>query len=142
MFGVLKNKNLVTALDDCQKALKKQGLGMELSNRYYASIIRAPIFVDINSRFTNQGLSNYGGLSWCLAQMLERGIFALKSGDRRVCGTFMDYNEKLAQIALLIGNSTPQLKLTSNDLVVINRSAKAVLGWNELTFIEDKILTA
>lgn len=53
----------------------------------------------------------------------------------------MDYNKKLDQIALLIGNSTHQLTLTNKDLVVINRSAQAALGWNELTFTEDERLT-
>lgn len=142
MFGFLKKKNLVTALDDCQNTLKQQGLDLELSDRYYSSLIRLPIFIDINSRFASQGLSDYGGLSWCLAQILERAIASFKSGDKRVSDMFIEYNEKIATVALLIGDSIPQLTLTRNDMDAINRSAQAALEWIELTSHEDEMLSA
>lgn len=132
MFSLFKKKNLVTALDRCQALSKKQGFDMELTVNEYRFLTESSLFKDVDLRFSSQSLSNYGGLSWCLAQMLERAITHSESG-KNASDTMLDLTEKLAGIVRLIGNSMSQLKLTHNDMEAIKKASQAALEWEELT---------
>lgn len=59
------------ALDSCQIYHKNQGLNKGLSEFQYKALLEKPLFREIDSHYQGRGLSEWGGLAWFTAVLLQ-----------------------------------------------------------------------
>ncbi len=139
MFRFFSKNNMKSALDACQNHHKKGGFGQEMSLEQYHMIQMTSVFKDIDKRFKNKGLTKWGALAWLAAQTIDNTLIAIGKGQHSVVAYNM--SEKMAVIALLIGNRIPELKLSQADMPTIENAANAAIKWLDFTETEnDKIL--
>ena len=132
MFSFFKKKNLKSALEHCQQHHRDIGLGQELSPTMIDMVTRTSLFKDIDARFKSFGLTNFGGLAWFSSQIVEKTLEQIEQGED-VSNSIYELAEKMATIALLLGNSIHSLKLTKSDMDAILNSGEIALKWLEKT---------
>lgn len=136
MFSFFKRNTMKTALDACQRHHKKNGYGQELSPDQYEIIISTQVFRDIDSRYKQKGLTHWGALAWLAAQTVEKTIKFMNESGKYSQASY-DMSEKMANIAVLIGNNIPELKLSKADMGPIENANILALKWIEFTKTED-----
>ncbi|MGF1724228.1 hypothetical protein [Photobacterium nomapromontoriensis] len=132
MFPFSHNNNLQSALEYCQQHHRVLGVGQELSPEMLTMVTSTSLFHDAESHTKSMGLSNYGGLAWFTAQFLEKALLQRENGED-ITGDIDVLSEKMASVALCLGDSIPSLKLTKPDIDAILNAGEIAMQWLDNT---------
>ncbi|WP_139291971.1 hypothetical protein [Moritella viscosa] len=121
-----------SALEHCQQHHRNIGLGQELNPTMFNMVTSTSLFKDIDARFKSMGLTNFGGLAWLSSQVVGKTLEQIEQGED-ISDSIYELAEKMATIALLLGNSIHSLKLTKLDMDAIFNSGDIAIKWLDKT---------
>jgi hypothetical protein len=132
MLSLFKKKNMKLALQACQQHNVKLGLGQELTPEMFNNVIQTDLFIDIDRKFTQLGLTNNGGLAWYCSQIVSTVTQNIEN-KVNVSSDMYELADKMASVSLLLANSIHSLKLNKLDLQAILNTADVANRWLECT---------
>ena len=132
MFPFSHHNKLQPALEYCQQHHRVLGAGQTLSPKQVTMITHTPLFHEAESQTHAMGLSNYGGLAWFCARFLENGLTQREKGEE-ITAEIEELSEKIASVALCLGDSIPSLDLTTADIDAVLNAGETAMQWLDST---------
>lgn len=132
MFPFSHKNDLQAALEYCQQHHRVLGVGQELSPEMFAIVTSTTLFHDVESKHKSMGLSNYGGLAWFTSQFLENTLMQLDQ-HKEVTKQTYELSEKIATVALCLGDCISSLSLTKPDVDAILNAGEIAMKWLDKT---------